>query len=360
MSNQLAVIDLNTPSALPAYLQAFQSNIGQNLILGGTSRNRIGLKGNRFRLIVAGQEEAVVEDNYLDVIIVGAAPGVSRIYYAGGFDPTVKQPPTCYSADGVAPAADVHNKQSVTCDSCPMNEKGSKVTDSGGKTRACQFFKRLAIVLPHEPTRVYQLDGKSMSIFGESKAAVNKFSLKEYGQKLKTRGLDASMLVTRLSFDSDSSVPKLLFTPTRYLDENEASAIQDVINGDDVKAVIEISAQTVDLSGETDLPTQEVAPAAQEVPAQAAAIEPVKAAAPTVTRAAAPTVAKPAAATAAATAAPVVTRAAAPVVTRAPAPATQAAAPKVTAPTPAVAPSVAASADDDAALEKLLAELGDD
>lgn len=351
MSQQLTVLNLDAPSSVPAYLQAFQSQIGKNIMVGGASRNRLGLKGNRFRIIVGGQEEGVVDDNFLDIVMVGAAEGVSRIYYADGFDPSVKQAPTCYSKKGDEPAADVSNKQSTKCATCPQNEKGSRVADGGAKVRACQFFKRLAVVLPSDPSRVYQLDCKSMSVFGESKPTANKFSMKEYGQKLSTRGIDPSMIVTRLSFDTDSSVPKLLFMPTRYLDEAEAAAIQDVINGEEVKNILEITAQTVDLTAEKDLP--------EPTPEPTAGVqEPAKTAGPTITRAApAPQTAAPVAEAPKATAgptvtraAPVVTRAAAPVVSRAPA---AQAAPVATVAAPA--PTVVASSDDD--LAALLAEL---
>src|SRR5882672_7370044 len=111
MSN--ALINLDQPAGLPAHLQGFSSSAGQNMVVGGAAYNRIGLKGSRFRLIVNGQEELIVEDNHLDVIIVGASPGVSRMFYEGVYDPAEKVAPTCYSADGVVPNADVIHKQST-------------------------------------------------------------------------------------------------------------------------------------------------------------------------------------------------------------------------------------------------------
>src|SRR5674476_1451959 len=187
MTQQLATLDFKAPGSGPAYLQAYRSSIGKNLVMGGGGRKRIGLKGNRFRLVVNGQEEGIIDENYLDLIMVGAAPGVSRIYYADAYDPGVKQPPTCYSKKGDVPEADSHVVQSESCATCPQNEKGSRVTDTGGKVKACGYFKRLAVVMPSDLTRVFQLDCKSMSIFGDSKSAQNKFSLKDFSKKLETR-----------------------------------------------------------------------------------------------------------------------------------------------------------------------------
>jgi hypothetical protein len=309
MTNALVTIDLSAPAGLPAYLQAYHSDGAKNLLVGGTTfGNRIGLKGCRFRLVVNGQEEGVIEDNFLDLVIVGAAPGVSRLYYADAYSADVKVAPTCYSKDGQKPAEDVKTQQSDTGAKCPMNEKGSKITEGGMKTRACSFFKRLAVVLPSDPERVYRLDAKGMSIFGEGKPAQNKFSVSEYGKKLATRGIDPAHLVTRFTFDTDESVPKLLLSPHRYLDEAEVPTINDVVLGDEVKNALDISSATVDLSGE-------VTPAE---PAAVAEPAPVKAAGPTITRG------------------PVVTKAAAPAVTKA------AAAPAVT--KAAAAPAVARTA----------------
>jgi len=339
------------------------------MVVGGTAYNRIGLKGSRFRLIVNGQEELIVEDNFLDVIIVGASPGVSRMFYEGVYDPAEKVAPTCYSADGVVPNADVIHKQSTKCQLCPQNQIGSRVSDGGRKTRACGFFKRLAVVLPSDVNTLYRLEAKGMTIFAEGKPANNKFSLAEYGKKLNTRGIDPSYLITRLTFNTDESVPVVLFSPMRYLEANEAPLIADVVNGPEVPALLEITAQTVDLSGEAADPAQSNAAPAAPAVAAAPAVRP---AAPV---AAPPPVAAPAAALAPAVVrapapvagAPVVTRVAAqaPPVVKAviAAPVGKATPPRVAAAPPAVAVAVPEHApaevaqSDDAGLEALIARL---
>jgi len=261
MGTEMSLFD--QPQQLPAYLGAFSSALGQDLALGGFSGNRIGLKGSRFRLIVNGQEESILETFHLDVIIVGAAPGVARIFFGGNYNADEKAHPLCYSADGVTPGADVLNPQSLRCATCPQNEKGSKITQEGVKTKACNYFKRMMVTLVDDPEhRLFKLDGKAMTIFGEGQAAQNKFTLNEYAKKFSTRGLDPAHFVTRLSFDPNSSVPKLFFSPLRVITEDEAPWVMDLVHSDDVKVGVMITAITDATDAEAEAPA-----AAQPAPA---------------------------------------------------------------------------------------------
>lgn len=270
MGTEISLFD--QPNQMPAYLDAFTSTLGTDLALGGFSGNRIGLKGSRFRLIVAGQEEAILETFHLDVIIVGAAPGVARMFFGGNYDPDEKTHPLCYSADGVTPGADVINPQSVKCINCPQNEKGSKITDTGVKTKACNYFKRMVVALADgDPEhRIFRLDAKAMTIFGEGEAAQNKFTLNEYSKKFSTRGLDPSKFVTRLSFDPNSSVPKLYFSPHRVITEEEAPWVMDLVHSEDVKLASVITAITDTSDAEAESPAA-AQPASTPAPIQAPA-----------------------------------------------------------------------------------------
>ena len=257
MAQAMSLFDQPADS-LPAHLQGFSTTLTSDLVLGGLGRNRLGLKGGRFRLIVSGQEEAVLESTSLEVVIVGAAKGVGRIYYEGAYDADAKTHPLCYSADGVEPGADVTNPQSVKCATCPQNQKGSKITDDGTKTKACTYFKRLAIALVNDPQhRVFQLDGKAMTIFGQGEPAQNKFTLNEYAKRLNTRGRDVAHLVTKLSFDVNSSVPKLYFSPVRLITEDEAPWVQDLVNSDETRTVVTITA----ITDASDANSEEASPA---------------------------------------------------------------------------------------------------
>ena len=49
----------------------------------GSTTKRISIKGGVFRLVSGGKEIASVDERHLDVVIVRAAPKVSRIFYSG-------------------------------------------------------------------------------------------------------------------------------------------------------------------------------------------------------------------------------------------------------------------------------------
>jgi hypothetical protein len=271
MGTHLSLFDSPT-AQLPAHL-SYSSGVSSDIALGGMGRNRIGLKGSRFRLIVNGQEEAVLESNSMEVVIVGAAKGVGRIYYGGDYDPDTKSHPLCYSPDGIAPGSDVAAPQALKCAQCPQNQKGSKITQTGQKTKACTYFKRLAVVLLDDPAhRVFQLDGKALTIFGDGEPARNLFTLNEYSKKLNTRGWDVTHLITKLSFDTKSSVPKLYFSPVRLVGEDEADWIKEIINSEDVQETVKITAITDASDADTEAPAaQQAAPEAPKAPEPKAA-----------------------------------------------------------------------------------------
>ena len=109
----------------------------------GSSVKRISIKGGVFRLVAGGKEIASIDDRHLDVIIVKAAPKVSRIFYEGAYDPERISGPDCWSNDGERPDATIKAPQHKTCMGCPQNEAGS----GNGNSRACRFQQRLAVVL---------------------------------------------------------------------------------------------------------------------------------------------------------------------------------------------------------------------
>lgn len=263
---------LNGPTNLPAHLQGQNLGLTANILATmGAAGNRIGLKGNRFRVVISGKEETVMDENYLDVIVVGIVPHISRMYYEGEYEAGSKTPPTCFSEDGNAPPLDLATRQSDKCDTCKWNEKGSKIVN-GQKMKACGFFQRLVVMFPGDPDRrLYKLDVKSQGIFGESYPKLNKYNIREYGKALANRSIDICLVVTRLSFDTESSVPKLLFSPVGFVQEADFLAVKEAVPSDEVKQMLRITASTVDLSHETD--TEDTPAASAEPVTPAAKVE---------------------------------------------------------------------------------------
>ena len=77
-------VALFNPSQVPAHVKARGelSAIAKALAGGGGAAGgkRVSIKGGVFRLISGGKEVAAIEERYLDVVVVNAAPNVSRVF----------------------------------------------------------------------------------------------------------------------------------------------------------------------------------------------------------------------------------------------------------------------------------------
>lgn len=212
------------PGQLPAFAKKGEISAAAKALAGsgGASGKRISIKGGVFRLISDGKEVASVEERYLDIVIVNTAPKVSRTFYAGTYDEANPAPPDCWSQDGDKPAAEVKSPQCANCASCPQNVKGSGQGDS----RACRYSQRLAVVLANDiEGDVMQLSLAATSLFG--KAEGENRPLQEYARWLIAQGIDPTMLVTRLKFDTKAPVPKLFFKAMRWLTDDEFAGCQE-------------------------------------------------------------------------------------------------------------------------------------
>ena len=230
------------PAQLPAFARKGELSSIAKALAGGASQagKRISIKGGVFRLIAEGKEVASVEDRHLDVVIVNAAPKVSRTYYAAEFDESKPGAPDCWSQDGDKPDASLKNPQHSNCANCPMNAKGSGKGDS----RACRFNQRLAVLLANDVEGdVMQLSLAATSIFG--KAEGDNRPLQEYARWLTAQGIDPTMLITRLKFDTKAPVPKLFFKAMRWLTDDEFATTQEKGQSEDaIKAITMTVSQT--------------------------------------------------------------------------------------------------------------------
>lgn len=215
MANELSVFERE---GIPSYLQNVEEDGTTDSIAGSSSSNhRISIRGGMWRMVVGGKEIAVNEERSINVVIVRAAEHVSRQFYIKAYDSKAEPTaPDCASSDGVSPDAGVPHPQASACMKCPQNIAGS----GQGKSRACRYQQRLAVVLEGDMEGpVYQFVAPAMSIFGEGKGA--KMPLQAYGRYLKARGIPVTSVVTEMRFDSDSESPKVVFKPIRALTEEE-------------------------------------------------------------------------------------------------------------------------------------------
>jgi len=191
----------------------------------GPGVKRVSIKGGVFRLVSGGKEIANIEDRHLDVIVVKAAPKVSRIFYAGKYDKDAAAvAPDCWSNDGETPDKSIKSPQASTCAKCPQNIAGS----GNGNSRACRYQQRLALVLANNPSGdVLQLTLPATSIFGKGEG--DKLPLQAYARWAgsQTPPVNLDMVVTRMKFDTTAESPKLTFAPQRWLTEDEYETVQD-------------------------------------------------------------------------------------------------------------------------------------
>lgn len=262
-------ITLFTSSNVPAFARNNELSDTAKALTGGgggSSVKRISIKGGVFRLVAAGKEVASIEDRHLDVVIVRAAPKVSRIFYAAAYDGDKIAAPDCWSNDGEKPDASIEYPQHSACDGCPQNIKGSGQGDS----RACRFQQRLAVLLADDiDGDVFQLLLPAQSIFG--RGDTDKMPFQQYAKYVGSMGRSLGTLITEMRLDSDSATPKLTFKPVGYLTREQWLTAKEKGDSPAAKAAITQTAAQSDGVKKVAAP-QAVAPAkaapvqAEEVP----------------------------------------------------------------------------------------------
>jgi hypothetical protein len=239
-------ITLFNASNVPAFARNNELSETAKALTGGgsgVSTKRISIKGGVFRLVAGGKEIASIDDRHLDVVIVKAAPKVSRIFYAKAYDADNIAGPDCWSNDGEKPDASIKEPQNHTCLGCPQNEAGS----GNGNSRACRFQQRLAVVLANNPEGdVLQLTLPATSIFGKEDG--DKRPLQAYARFLaaQTPPVNPEQIVTRMKFDMKAESPKLFFTPVRWLEDAEYESVSKQAESDDAKRAVVMTVAQAD------------------------------------------------------------------------------------------------------------------
>ena len=196
-----------------------------NITGSSSTAKRISIRGGKFRLMVNGKEVEKSNQDALDVVIVNASPHVHRMYFSKAYVPGEKMPPpTCWTSDSQKPDEAVVEKQAESCLSCPQNIKGS----GANGTKACRFSRRIAVVRADDMNGdVYQMTLPSQSIFGTG--TKDRKPLHEYTDYVKANGENLMSVVSRVSFDEDSSSTKVGFKPIRVLSDEEYAKLTNFL-----------------------------------------------------------------------------------------------------------------------------------
>lgn len=241
----------------------------------------IGYKGKVWSLRHRGEEQTLMRPdgdgpvNSIEVVILKAAPYISKIWYEKGYVEGSTAPPDCFSPNGTVPSPESTKKQANACAACPQNVWGSKMTEAGKKGKACSDSKRMAVV-PMGDIRNEVYGGPMLLRV----PAASLQDLASFGNKMQNLGYPYYAIATRIAFDPKEAYPKFTFSAIRPLTDEEADDVIALHQSEEVKRVLAEGAelehvaaepmQTVENAFEQPLPKEAPKPAATKPAAKPA------------------------------------------------------------------------------------------
>jgi hypothetical protein len=262
MSTQVTTLDnLQLPArlrgaAVPAVIEA-----NNDLFSGaGMTFPVLSYKGKVWHIVEGDERNLVAHPDTgdplssIEVVLLKANPAKSKVFYASGYVEGSSEKPDCFSNDGIVPDPQAKSKQAATCEGCPNNVWGSRISDNGNKTKACSDSKRVAVAPAGEIDNPMLLRVPPASLK----------DLQAYGAMLSKRGIPYNEVVTRVGFDHTVAHPQLEFKFVRFLTDEEALAAVDALK----------SERTGFITGMTAMPPRNDAPkpVAPAAPAPAAPV----------------------------------------------------------------------------------------
>jgi hypothetical protein len=225
----------------------------------------IGYKGKVWSIRYRGDEQQLLRDdgdgprNSIEIVILKAAPYISKIWYEKGYVEGSTAAPDCFSPNGVVPDPQSTKKQSNACASCPQNVWGSKITEAGKKGKACSDSKRLAVV----PVG----DIMNETFGGPMLLRVPAASLQDlatFGNKMQNLGYPYYAIATRVAFDANEAYPKFILSAIRPLTDEEADQVLALQSSAEVSRVL--AEGTEHQTAEAPVTTADVANAFEQPP----------------------------------------------------------------------------------------------
>ena len=203
----------------------------------------IGLSGEKTKLMKRDSDGDEVPLGTMKVVVLDYAKRRGRAYYEGAYDPDKEAAPLCWSDDGIAPDKSINEPQSSKCDTCPMSVKGSKVSDNGKAVTACAQHRMLVVVpankLDFQPLRMKIAITSDWDKQSPDLEAQNWYGFNNYTDFLRANGCShTAALVTKMKFDSNVAYPKIIFSPDRWLSQDEMTQIKPVVQSDEVAKLI--------------------------------------------------------------------------------------------------------------------------
>jgi len=238
----------------------------------------LSFRGKVFRVRYQGEATPVLDKGEpvpaLLCVLVAANPQISKIYYPGNYEEGSSDAPTCFSLDGIMPDQSAEKPQATSCAGCQHSVWGSRITEQGSKAKACADSRRVAVV-PYP-------DIQNETYGGPMLLRIPPASFKElvrYSDHLTQIGTPFSAVVTKISFDTEASYPKLVMREMRALTTAEYQQIKELRDRESVQRMLSATEGAI----------AEVAPdspgagAAAEAPAAPSVVAPVETPAPVAT-----------------------------------------------------------------------------
>lgn len=185
----------------------------------------IGIKGKVWSIKHRGEVDIVKNPDglpmqRLEVVIVGAAPNLSKQWYAQGFTDGSDNAPDCFSTNGKTPDPSSPRRQASVCASCPRNVFGSRITENGKRGKECSDRKLLAVV-PAGDILNERYDGPMLLRLPPTSLVL----LARYTDMLEAKGASLESVVTGLTFGVDAAYPRVEFSVLGWLDEGQATQV---------------------------------------------------------------------------------------------------------------------------------------
>lgn len=231
------------------------SDLAKSLASTSNTRRIATSTNGTFKRVVNGEQIGKAIRGEFNAIIVDALPKVSRVFYAGKYDPDAKPTlPDCWSNLGDKPEAAAGNPQASNCASCPKNVVGS---GENGKGRACRFQRRIAVLLEGDDSGdVYQFNVPAKSLFGKGSGNVHPFE--SYVKFLIANGESPDSVVTNIAYNLDAETMELQFTPMRGVSDEEYALVKEAQNDPATRQMIVLTVAAQD--GAKAAPKEEAKP----------------------------------------------------------------------------------------------------
>ena len=230
MSNLVKFDKANVPAHLSAMFAA--SNDLSSGVGGGFPV--LSIKGKVWTVVRGKDDRKIIKNedgdprSSIEVVIVKANPSISKIFYAKGYTEGMNEKPDCFSENGMSPDPAAANPQAKKCALCPQNQWGSKISENGAKLKACSDSRRVAVA-PAGDLR----DPMLLRV-----PAASLRPLGDYGDMFARKGVPYQAAVTRMGFDPEAASPKLTFKYERFLDEDEAATVRELIDSSTVAQIV--------------------------------------------------------------------------------------------------------------------------